>query len=79
MSAVSTLASVQVQDSAAPPVASPDTARVLTFLVTNIGNGSETFRLSRSNAIEGDQYDPVSATGDGAIRFACSKRCAAFA
>ena len=49
------------QDGANVPVVSPDTDRVLTFLVTNIGNGSEDFSLVVDNAIAGDQFDPANA------------------
>ena len=35
------------------------TNQVLTFTVTNTGNGSETFRLSPVNAIGGDAFDPT--------------------
>jgi uncharacterized repeat protein (TIGR01451 family) len=49
------------QDGANVPVVSPDTDRVLTFLVTNIGNGSEDFSLVIDNAIAGDQFDPNNA------------------
>jgi len=49
------------QDGANVPVVSPDTDRVLTFLVTNIGNGSEDFSFVVDNAIAGDQFDPNNA------------------
>jgi uncharacterized repeat protein (TIGR01451 family) len=55
------------QDSSPLPVNSPDAARVLAFVVTNTGNGTETFKLSRDNAVAGDQFDPQS-TSDGGIR-----------
>ena len=47
------------------PVAgnSPDPAKTLTFLLTNTGNGAETFRMVRNNAVAGDQFDPVSIAG----------------
>jgi len=48
------------QDGAPVSVNSPDPGKVLTFLLTNTGNGPETFRLTRNNAIAGDQFDPVS-------------------
>ena len=47
-------------------VASPDTSRALTFALTNTGNGTETFRLVRNNALDGDQFDPLNSP-DGAI------------
>ncbi len=60
-------ATVTWQDSSPIPVNSPDTGRVLSFVVTNTGNGTETFRLSRDNAQASDQFDPQS-TSDGGIR-----------
>jgi uncharacterized repeat protein (TIGR01451 family) len=36
--------------------------QTLRYRVTNIGNGPETFRLVMSNAIVGDQFDPVAAS-----------------
>lgn len=46
----------------ASPVAAntPDTNTPLTFALTNTGNGSETFTLTRNNSLPGDQYDPLS-------------------
>jgi uncharacterized repeat protein (TIGR01451 family) len=35
------------------------TNRVLTFTVTNTGNGTEAFRLTPTTAIGGDQFDPT--------------------
>ena len=35
------------------------TSQVLSFTVTNIGNGSETFTLASNGAVGGDQYDPT--------------------
>jgi uncharacterized repeat protein (TIGR01451 family) len=40
-------------------VASPDTNRLLAFLVTNTGNGSEKFSLALNAALAGDQFDPT--------------------
>lgn len=40
-------------------VASPDTRRVLRFMVTNTGNGAQKFQLSSTDALAGDQFDPV--------------------
>lgn len=44
------------QDGSNVAVNTPDTDRVLTYLVTNVGNGSESYRLSASNPA-GDQFD----------------------
>jgi len=49
------------QDAAAVAVNSPDTSRALTLLLTNTGNGSEPFSLTRNNSISGDQFDPANA------------------
>lgn len=46
------------QDAANIASASPDTDRVLTFLVSNTGNGSETVRLTTNAALAGDNFDP---------------------
>ena len=54
------------QDAANVAVGSPDSNRALTFLLTNTGNGPETFALARNNAIAGDNYDPVNGSA-GAI------------
>jgi uncharacterized repeat protein (TIGR01451 family) len=47
-----------------PPVSvnSPDVDRVQTFILTNIGNGQESFSLARNNAVTGDQFDPADGT-----------------
>ncbi len=50
---------VQKRDATNVVVASPDAARVLTFAVTNTGNGSQKFRLSVNAALAGDQFDPA--------------------
>lgn len=42
-------------------VAPGETGRALLFLVTNTGNGSETFQLSIDNLIAGDDFDPTEA------------------
>jgi uncharacterized repeat protein (TIGR01451 family) len=49
---------------AAAPIAvnSPDAGRAIAVVLTNTGNGSEAFRLTRNNAQGGDQFDPVNAT-----------------
>lgn len=49
------------QDSANVAALSPSTAQVLTYLITNTGNGSETFTLSVNNIIGGDNFDPTNA------------------
>lgn len=54
------------QDGAAVPATSPDSAKPLAFVVSNTGNGTETFALSRDNVQGGDQFDPANAP-DGAI------------
>lgn len=54
------------QDGSLVSVKAGESARVLTFLVTNLGNGVETFRLDRNDAVTGDNFDPVSTPG-GAI------------
>jgi len=47
------------QDAANVQTASPDTDRVLTFLVRNTGNGVETFTLGIDNSpATGDDFDP---------------------
>ncbi len=51
-----TVASADPGDVAALPGA---TNQVLSFTVTNTGNGAEAFRLSPVNAIGGDQFDPT--------------------
>jgi len=49
------------QDSSLVAVKAADTSKPLTFVLTNTGNGTETFRLSRNNALSGDSFDPLSA------------------
>jgi uncharacterized repeat protein (TIGR01451 family) len=51
-----------VQDAAPASVNSPDIGRVITALLTNTGNSTEAFRLSRNSALAGDQFDPINAT-----------------
>lgn len=41
------------------PVAPGSTNQVLSFTVTNTGNGSEAFNLTPTTAIGGDQFDPT--------------------
>lgn len=48
------------QDAAYVSVHVGDNDRVVTFLVTNTGNGQDTFRLAAvSSGLPGDQFDPV--------------------
>ena len=54
------------QDGTPVAVNSPDLGKALSFVLTNTGNGSETFRLARNNVIAGDQFDPANAAA-GAI------------
>jgi len=54
------------QDAAAVVVTSPNTNGALTFLLTNTGNGTESFSLTRNNAVAGDNFDPISGSA-GAI------------
>jgi len=50
------------QDAATVQTASPDTDRVLTFLVRNTGNGIETFTLGINNSpASSDDFDPLNA------------------
>jgi hypothetical protein len=51
--------SVSSLDATDVGVNSPDLTRVLTYRVTNIGNGTESYRLSRNDALPGDQFDPL--------------------
>jgi uncharacterized repeat protein (TIGR01451 family) len=46
------------QDAASVPVNTPHTGRILTFLLTNTGNGDETFNLKDYRVVRGDQFDP---------------------
>ncbi len=54
------------QDGGPVSVASPDTNDALSFLLTNTGNGTERFALTRNNLLAGDNYDPLNG-GAGAI------------
>ena len=56
------------QDGTPVPVNSPEAGKALTFVLTNTGNGAETFGLARNNVIAGDQFDPANAAA-GAIYF----------
>jgi len=51
------------QDSTAVPASSPDSSKALSFLVSNTGNGTETYRLTRDNAVPGNQFDPAGSGG----------------
>jgi uncharacterized repeat protein (TIGR01451 family) len=51
--------SVVWQDAANVAVNSPASAQVLTFLVTNLGNGNEQFLLSVNTSMGGDDFDPA--------------------
>lgn len=50
------------QDGSPVTVDTPDANTPLTFALTNTGNGSETFTLSRNLALSGDQYDPLASS-----------------
>ena len=58
------LLDVTVQAAEAGPVVagSPDLRRSISFLVTNVGNGPDQFRLSRVDNLPGDQFDPRPST-----------------
>lgn len=53
------------QDSSLVAVKAADTNKPLTFALTNTGNGTETFRITRNNALTGDAFDPVTAVVGG--------------
>ena len=50
---------VQKNDTDHVVVSSPDTRRVLTFTITNTGNGPQRFQLSVNAALPGSQFDPA--------------------
>ena len=50
---------VSWQDTANIGVSTPDTNQVLTYLLTNTGNGFDDYRLTVQNTLGGDQFDPV--------------------
>lgn len=52
---------VTLQSVSPVAVTSPDTDRQLAFLVTNTGNGDESFSLAADVAQAGDQFDPTNA------------------
>lgn len=47
-----------VNDGGTVTVFTPSTDQLLTFTVTNTGNGSETYKLTISDAVTGDDFDP---------------------
>lgn len=47
------------QDAGNVAVTTPDTDRVLTYLLTNTGNGTDSYSLTVQNSSGGDQFDPV--------------------
>lgn len=49
------------QDSGNVPVGSPQANAVITFQVTNTGNGIENFRLSADHNLVGDDFNPLAA------------------
>jgi len=51
--------SVVWQDAGSVTVSPGDSARVLTFVVTNTGNGADTFNLGSVVAYGGDDFDPL--------------------
>lgn len=52
-------AMVSWQDAGNRLVTSPDSTRVLTFLLSNTGNGNDSYALSVDNARGGDQFNPL--------------------
>lgn len=51
--------SVQWQD-ASPVIVNPgDTAAVTTFVVTNSGNGNDSYYLENASRLDGDDFDPI--------------------
>ncbi len=50
---------VSWQDGASIPATSPHTSQVLSFLLTNTGNGNDSYSLSVQNNLTGDQFDPL--------------------
>jgi len=50
---------VSWQDAANVAVGTPDTNQVLTYLLTNTGNGNDSYTLNVQNSLGGDQFDPV--------------------
>ena len=52
---------VTLQSVSPVAVTSPDTNRLLAFMLTNTGNGNESFTLALNAALAGDQFDPTNA------------------
>jgi hypothetical protein len=52
---------VTLQSVSPVAVTSPDANRQLAFLLTNTGNGNESFTLALNAALAGDQFDPTNA------------------
>ncbi len=50
---------VSWQDAADVGVSTPDSSPALTFLLTNTGNGTDSYALSVQNTLGGDQFDPA--------------------
>ena len=50
---------VSWQDAANIAVSTPDIDRVTTWLLTNTGNGNDSYSLTVNNALGGEQFDPV--------------------
>jgi len=59
------------QDAGNVSVNTPDNDRVMSYLLTNTGNGNDSYTLGVQNSLGGDQFDPVfvdiylDANGDG--------------
>jgi uncharacterized repeat protein (TIGR01451 family) len=50
---------VSWQDAANVVVATPDSNQVLTYLLSNTGNGTDSYTLTVQNTLGGDQFNPV--------------------
>jgi uncharacterized repeat protein (TIGR01451 family) len=50
---------VSWQDAANVAVGTPDSNQVLTYLLTNTGNGNDSYTLNVQNSLGGDQFDPA--------------------
>jgi len=50
---------VSWQDAANVVVATPDSNQVLTYLLSNTGNGNDSYTLTVQNTLGGDQFNPV--------------------
>jgi uncharacterized repeat protein (TIGR01451 family) len=50
---------VSWQDAANIEVTTPDTNQVLTYLLSNTGNGNDSYTLTVQNTLGGDQFNPV--------------------